>query len=1489
MKRLIWPLLVLATTPLFGQLVITEILYNADSPESTTETQFIEMVNVTGAALNVNNWEVGDLADNVWSTLPNVTVPPYGILVVFGSSETDFTNAWGAAIDPAAILVSLGPGMCNLSNNPSASADIVAVRDASDTIVDQVNYDDTTPWPSDSPDGPSIFLNLSSADIINSGTTLNDDGSNWERSSAGMDGAINNTPSGVWSGVDSGSPGNFFGDGALQVFLVINEVDVSMPGEDAEFIELKGAPFASLDGLLLVLYDGTTDTSYSFTSLDGKSLDANGYFVFCGISGSGSDCDFVISASTDWIFNGPGAVAIYEDIPSNFPIGTTVTATNLIDAVVYGINDPDDSGLLILTPGQPQINEDANGAVDTEAIARVPDGGTPLETTTFVAQAPTKGVTNLTIPGLKINEYVANHAGMDMAEFVEVLGDPSTDISTYWVLQLEGDVETNPGTVHAAIQCGTTNAQGLWFSGFMSDVLGNDSATLLLVEGFTGALEDDLDTNDDGVLDVTPWTLIKDGVAVNDSDPGDQTYYSVVFTPGFDGDVFAPGGLSRIPNGMNTGQTTDWKRNSFSGVGIPGYTGSVGGNEAANTPNEPNSSTPSISAVINEYVVNHGGVAKRGVDDEYEFIEISGQRETDYSAFSVLEVSGTAGSSGTILRIYTLGTTDISGIWDTGYLSDELANFSVSLLLVKDFFGALNDDLDTNDDGVFDVMPWTLLHDSVALRAIPSDLAYGNTVLEPDFDGGSTPVFGASRIPNGQDTNQSSDWTRNDYDGAGMPTYTGTLTAGEALNTRGTVNVTLEAPGSNAIRINEFSLNHTGSDTYEYIEVFGDASANYSNYWLLVLDGDSEGNPGRIDQAFQITQTNENGYWTTGFLNNLLENTTLSILLVEGFSGPEHVDLDTNNDGVLDLTPWTALVDSVGVQDDGKDWVYSTSNLMQNYDGVTFTVGGASRIPNGVDTDSTTDWVRNDFEGAGLPGFIGNLQALEALNTPGLENTDMLPPGTGAILSEYVIDHQGADDHQFIEVFGTPKTDFYTTFILVLDGDAEGNPGHIDNVFPVGVMNSAGLWDTGYLNSVLAIGSQSLLLVEDFTGMAGDDLDTDNDGLLDSTPWSVLGDAIGLLDGGAGDFDYSGVPLGWLGGASRIPYGQDNDLPSDWWENDFEGAGLDGFVGNLETGEAWNTKGYVNRVGYETGDYYASVNETTSMTLRSSLHDTIKGHVYFPYTSNFEDTWTVLEEADQDPGNSANIITIYKNASYMKEGGGNTNYNREHTWAKSFGFPDDVELNYPYTDMHHLRLSDSAYNTTRNNKAYGTCSAACGELPTDFNNGVGGGSGMYPGNSNWYSGSGGNGIFDVWQDRRGDVARSLLYMDVRYDGGVHPVTGAAEPDLILTDNTALIQTTGVNAAIGYMGRLSVLLQWHLDDPVSPEEQMRNEVLFKWQGNRNPFVDHPEWVECLFVNPCIDSCLAVNVSGWKTTISSCSGNTTSILDLTEVINGTCTCD
>lgn len=393
-------------------------------------------------------------------------------------------------------------------------------------------------------------------------------------------------------------------------------------------------------------------------------------------------------------------------------------------------------------------------------------------------------------------------------------------------------------------------------------------------------------------------------------------------------------------------------------------------------------------------------------------------------------------------------------------------------------------------------------------------------------------------------------------------------------------------PGSPVI--NEFVANHTGSDTNEYVEIFGVPDFDYSTLTILEIEGDGSG-AGVVDGVFAVGATDAGGFWTTGYMSNVIENGTVTLLLVENFSGSQGDDLDTDNDGALDSTPWSAVIDGIAVDDGGgSDHTYTPVALAAYFDGAAYAPGGASRIPNGTDTDTAADWVRNDFDGAGLPGFTGSPGLDEAYNTPGAVN-EAVPPPTDPVINEFVANHTGADDHEYIEIKGDPGADYSRYRILVIEGDGTG-AGTVDAIRTPGTTNADGYWVTGFMSGVLENGSQTLLLVEGSTTSLGADLDTDNDGVLDVTSWDRLVDDVALNDGDAGDQVYSSSVLtagydgiaSYPGGASRIPDGTDTDTADDWMRNDFDGDGLAGFTGTPEVDEALNTPGAMNDTALDT-------------------------------------------------------------------------------------------------------------------------------------------------------------------------------------------------------------------------------------------------------------------------------------------------------------------
>jgi endonuclease I len=232
--------------------------------------------------------------------------------------------------------------------------------------------------------------------------------------------------------------------------------------------------------------------------------------------------------------------------------------------------------------------------------------------------------------------------------------------------------------------------------------------------------------------------------------------------------------------------------------------------------------------------------------------------------------------------------------------------------------------------------------------------------------------------------------------------------------------------------------------------------------------------------------------------------------------------------------------------------------------------------------------------------------------------------------------------------------------------------------------------------------------------------------------------------------------------------------------------------------------------------YYASIDGIDSKDLKDELHDLIDGNKVLPYTSSSFDVWDALDQTDEDPKNPNNVILIYtgrSQAKSYKDHGQNDNdsWNREHVWAKSLGFGGDPDITKPAsTDIHHLRPVDRSVNTARSNKYFGE-----------------GGSQHSEATGCYYTSN-------TWEPRdavKGDIARMLFYMAVRYEGY------NGNPDLELNDR---VSSSGPN-----IGKLSALLEWHKKDPVDDFERKRNQVIFDIQGNRNPFIDHPEFVNYIW--------------------------------------------
>ena len=233
-------------------------------------------------------------------------------------------------------------------------------------------------------------------------------------------------------------------------------------------------------------------------------------------------------------------------------------------------------------------------------------------------------------------------------------------------------------------------------------------------------------------------------------------------------------------------------------------------------------------------------------------------------------------------------------------------------------------------------------------------------------------------------------------------------------------------------------------------------------------------------------------------------------------------------------------------------------------------------------------------------------------------------------------------------------------------------------------------------------------------------------------------------------------------------------------------------------------------------NYYQSCFGLSGEELKSELHELISDHTSYSYTT----TKTILREADEDPNNAGNIILTYTGNSIDKfDFSSNLEpdfWNREHVWPKSHGeFDNGDPFEEPaYTDAHNLKPVDSSINTFRGEK--------------DFDNG---GEVVLNGSveTSCYSTSS---TFEPRDEVKGDIARIILYMDVRYEGG------SGEPNLVVVDGLTTYPYPQI-------GDKATLLEWHTQDPPDAFEKRRNDVIFKWQGNRNPFIDYPDFVNYIY--------------------------------------------
>ena len=229
---------------------------------------------------------------------------------------------------------------------------------------------------------------------------------------------------------------------------------------------------------------------------------------------------------------------------------------------------------------------------------------------------------------------------------------------------------------------------------------------------------------------------------------------------------------------------------------------------------------------------------------------------------------------------------------------------------------------------------------------------------------------------------------------------------------------------------------------------------------------------------------------------------------------------------------------------------------------------------------------------------------------------------------------------------------------------------------------------------------------------------------------------------------------------------------------------------------------------YYTGSYtYDALSAKSSTELLSSLRTLMKStHSYKSSYDNCRD-WPSYTDSEEG---KANIVLLYSSVVVTQNewaGGGSTGWNREHVWPQSLG---GFKTSGAGADLHHVRPADYKLNGTRGNLKYGNVTNGSNVTGTSIV-------------SNMVGGQSGGGYFEPLDNVKGDVARICLYVYARYGGEISECS----------------KITNVFQSV------DVLLEWCEEDPVDTWEMSRNDVVESIQGNRNVFIDYPEYAFLLF--------------------------------------------
>ena len=243
-------------------------------------------------------------------------------------------------------------------------------------------------------------------------------------------------------------------------------------------------------------------------------------------------------------------------------------------------------------------------------------------------------------------------------------------------------------------------------------------------------------------------------------------------------------------------------------------------------------------------------------------------------------------------------------------------------------------------------------------------------------------------------------------------------------------------------------------------------------------------------------------------------------------------------------------------------------------------------------------------------------------------------------------------------------------------------------------------------------------------------------------------------------------------------------------------------------------------------NYYNNALGKSDEALMNALRGIIRNHKEVSYGNGLLNAFAIADIDDQ-----GYIIDIYSNCRYRPSDNGSSashvgeGYNREHSFPRSWFGGEVAPMN---TDVFHIYPTDIKVNSQRGNNPYGVC--ANGTRLTYGNYVAKGklGDCTYPG----YSGV----VFEPDDEYKGDLARTYFYMVTCYKNELSSWPGS--PNLNYSQNKYKAFSTWT---------INMLMEWTRMDPVSEKEIKRNDAVYGIQGNRNPFIDHPELAEFIWGN------------------------------------------